>query len=249
MRPIDSRRGSNGWPPPEAGLFPGERRQTPDARVPEATTTPGKPAKPPASTPGDVPQRVGGPIAEPRNVHRVEPAFPAGRRGSVILEITIARDGSVEDVRTLRADDGFEAPAVQAVRQWRFEPTVVEPGRPRQGVARPTGRPAGPIRRVRRRAPVRAELGHHDPGSEGHRGAGEIRRVVLRRQAGHDREFVHAAEQDVRSRREGAQDRGRFGIRPSCRRRLRSRLIVAPAARAWSTARWVAARRRPRAPA
>ena len=68
-------------------------------------------------------------IAEPRTAHRVEPVFPAGRRGSVILEITIARDGPVEDVRTLRADDGFEAPAVAAIRQWRYEPTIVD-GRP-----------------------------------------------------------------------------------------------------------------------
>jgi TonB family protein len=110
----------------EARLFPGDRRQTPEARPSAVAPTP---AKPPAPVAGDVPQRVGGPIAEPRAVHRVEPAFPAGRRGSAILEITIARDGTVEDVRTLRADEGFETPAVQAVRQWRFEPTVVD-GRP-----------------------------------------------------------------------------------------------------------------------
>jgi TonB family protein len=103
----------------EARLFQNERRQTPDARLPAVT-----PRAPTRSD--DLPQRVGGSIAEPRSVHRVEPVFPAGRRGSVLLEITIARDGSVDDVRTLRADEGLEAPAVQAVRQWRFEPTVVD---------------------------------------------------------------------------------------------------------------------------
>ena len=109
----------------EARLFPGERRQTPDARVPEATPTP---ATPPAPA-DDTPRRVGGAIPEPTGAHRVDPVFPAGQRGSVILEITIGRDGRVEDVRTLRADDGFEAPAVAAIRQWRYEPTIVD-GRP-----------------------------------------------------------------------------------------------------------------------
>ena len=108
----------------EARLFPGERRQTPDARLPEVTAAP---APAPRPAPGDdTPRRVGKAIPEPRVVHRVEPVFPSDRRGSVILEVTIARDGSVEAVSTLRADTGFEAPAVAAVRQWRFEPTVVD---------------------------------------------------------------------------------------------------------------------------
>ena len=115
----------------EARLFPGERRQTPDARLPEATPPPA-PAPKAATAPAaadDTPRRVGGAIPEPTGAHRVDPVFPAGQRGSVILEITIGRDGRVEDVRTLRADDGFEAPAVAAIRQWRYEPTIVD-GRP-----------------------------------------------------------------------------------------------------------------------
>lgn len=106
----------------EARLFPGERRQTPDARLPDVP--------PPSSrTPSpatEAPRRVGGAVPEPRVVHRVDPVFPAGRRGSVILEITIGVDGRVENIRTLRADEGFEALAVAAVQQWRFEPVVVE---------------------------------------------------------------------------------------------------------------------------
>ena len=111
----------------EARLFPGERRQTPDARLPEVTATPAQP--PAAAAADDTPRRVGGAIPEPTGAHRVDPVFPAGVRGSVILEITIGRDGRVEEVRTLRADDGFEAPAVAAIRQWRYEPTIVD-GRP-----------------------------------------------------------------------------------------------------------------------
>jgi TonB family protein len=132
-RPIDAddriKKGFERMAAAEARLFPGERRQTPDTRLP-AITPPPPPAA--AATPAgadDQPRRVGGAIAAPRQVDRVEPAFPPGRRGSVILEVTIGRDGRVENVHVLRADDGFEAPAVAAVRQWRFEPTVVD-GRP-----------------------------------------------------------------------------------------------------------------------
>lgn len=115
----------------EARLFPGERRQTPDARLPAVTPTPATAAAPPSApvAADDTPRRVGGAIPEPTGARRVDPVFPAGRRGSAILEITIGKDGRVEDVRTLRADDGFEGPAVAAVRQWRYEPTVVD-GRP-----------------------------------------------------------------------------------------------------------------------
>ena len=106
------------------------RRAPADARrapCPRSTATPAKP--PAAAAADDTPRRVGGAIPEPTGAHRVDPVFPAGVRGSVILEITIGRDGRVEDVRTLRADDGFEAPAVAAIRQWRYEPTIVD-GRP-----------------------------------------------------------------------------------------------------------------------
>jgi TonB family protein len=111
----------------EARLFPGDRRQTPDARLPDVEPAPATP--PPSPSGDDMPRRVGGSIREPRIAHRVEPVFPAGRRGSAIVEVTIGHDGTVEDVRTLRADVGFEAPAIAAVRQWRYEPTIVD-GRP-----------------------------------------------------------------------------------------------------------------------
>ena len=41
----------------------------------------------------------------------------------VILEITIGPDGSVADAQVLRSIPLLDAPAVAAVRQWRFAPT------------------------------------------------------------------------------------------------------------------------------
>jgi len=49
----------------------------------------------------------------------------AGVEGVVILEAVIAEDGSVRDVRVLRSNPLLEAAALEAVRQWRFSPTLL----------------------------------------------------------------------------------------------------------------------------
>jgi TonB family protein len=114
----------------EARLFPGQPTQTP-AVPPDAASAPTTPASAPASpsSAADAPRRVGGGVPEPKLLRRVEPAFPSGRRGSVILEVTVGRQGKVHEVRVLRADPGLEAPAVQAVRQWIYVPVLVD-GKP-----------------------------------------------------------------------------------------------------------------------
>jgi protein TonB len=43
----------------------------------------------------------------------------------VILEAVIAEDGSVRDVRVLRSIPLLDAAAMEAVRQWRFSPTLL----------------------------------------------------------------------------------------------------------------------------
>ena len=60
------------------------------------------------------------------------PRLPRLRRiqGIVILEVTVDRRGGVSNVSVLRAaGEGFDEAAVEAVRQWRYEPTMVN-GRP-----------------------------------------------------------------------------------------------------------------------
>ena len=53
-----------------------------------------------------------------RNVH-----------GVVIVEVTIDVDGTVKDARVLRSIPMLDAAALEAVRQWRYEPTTID-GKP-----------------------------------------------------------------------------------------------------------------------
>lgn len=87
----------------------------------------------PASHPeGPRPVRVGGNIRVPRKLEDVKPIYPtsmraAGREGVVPIEAIIGRDGTVTSVRVLTAQvhPDFAIAAVDAVRQWRFSPTLL----------------------------------------------------------------------------------------------------------------------------
>ena len=78
------------------------------------------------------PIRVGGNIRAPRKELDVRPIYPAsmreaGREGLVPLEALIGLDGTVTSVRVLSAQvhPDFAIAAVDAVRQWRFTPTLL----------------------------------------------------------------------------------------------------------------------------
>jgi len=84
---------------------------------------------PPPSSPPQ-PVRVGGEIRPPQRVTDVTPIYPQIARaarveGIVILEAVIAEDGAVRDVRVLRSLPLLDAAAIDAVRQWRFTPTLL----------------------------------------------------------------------------------------------------------------------------
>jgi protein TonB len=81
------------------------------------------------------PVRAAGEVKAPRLVRRVEPDYPELARqarveGVVILEATADIYGRVTEVRVLRSIPLLDAAAVEAVRQWVYEPMVVN-GRPR----------------------------------------------------------------------------------------------------------------------
>jgi TonB family protein len=66
-------------------------------------------------------------LAELRLRQRIEPQYPADalaahRSGEVLLEVLVAEDGSVASIRTLSGDPLLAAAAIDAVRQWRYEP-------------------------------------------------------------------------------------------------------------------------------
>jgi TonB family protein len=92
--------------------------------------------QPPSKAEGPSPIRVGGNIRAPRKIKDVRPVYPAtmrdaGREGVVPLEAIIGRDGAVHSVRVLSAQihPDFALAAADAVRQWRFEPTLLN-GKP-----------------------------------------------------------------------------------------------------------------------
>ena len=87
----------------------------------------GKPAEPAILAVGEV--------KPPRLVRRIEPAYPelailSRVEGIVVLEATTDVYGRVTAVRVLRSIALLDAAAVDAVRQWVYEPLLVN-GRPR----------------------------------------------------------------------------------------------------------------------
>jgi protein TonB len=92
-------------------------------------------APPPPPLPARVaPVRVGGDISTPRLIHRVDPEYPpiavnAQIEGMVILEATVDANGAVRDTRVLRSHSVLDEAAVDAVRQWRYEPLLLN-GKP-----------------------------------------------------------------------------------------------------------------------
>ena len=83
-----------------------------------------------------MPVRVGGNVAPPQKIYDVPPQYPAvaqsaGIKGVVLLELTIAADGHVQDARVTRSVPALDQAALDAARQWRYRPTIVD------GVATP----------------------------------------------------------------------------------------------------------------
>ena len=120
----------------EGRLLGGPKRERPAMVSPPDRPEPAPPSPPPAPResspevrpPGldTLPVRVGGDIREPKLITRVEPTYPQGVSGGVILEVTIGPTGSVTDVRVLRGESPLVEVVEAAVRQWVYEPTILE---------------------------------------------------------------------------------------------------------------------------
>jgi TonB family protein len=83
---------------------------------------------------GLAPVRVGGDIKPPVRIKNVPPVYPeeaaaAGTQGAVVIEATINAAGGVSGTRLLHSIPQFDQAALDAVRQWIYEPTTVD-GRP-----------------------------------------------------------------------------------------------------------------------
>ena len=69
-------------------------------------------------------------MAEANLIHDVAPTYPleAGRariEGTVVLLAVIAKDGTVQDVRVERGLPVLAQAAIEAVKQWRYRPYLV----------------------------------------------------------------------------------------------------------------------------
>ncbi len=69
-------------------------------------------------------------ISEGDLIHKVQPAYPALARsariqGVVVLEAMISKQGTIEDLRLLAGHPMLASAAIDAVRQWRYRPYIL----------------------------------------------------------------------------------------------------------------------------
>ncbi len=110
--------------PPAVGL---PLPQTPAA---PAVAPPPPPAPSAAPRPEAPAVRVGGQVRNAQLISRVEPVYPTLARqtrvqGRVELEATVARDGTVKNVRVVSGHPLLAPAAVEAVKRWRYRPTLL----------------------------------------------------------------------------------------------------------------------------
>jgi protein TonB len=73
-------------------------------------------------------------VKAPKLISRISPEYPPAAlssrvQGVVLLEATIGIDGKISDVRVARSIPLLDSAAADAVRQWVYEPTVVNGAR------------------------------------------------------------------------------------------------------------------------
>jgi protein TonB len=83
-----------------------------------------------APTPPPRVVRVGGQLAAPKIIKRVDPVYPELARSSrvaaiVILEAEVDTRGQVKTAKILRGHPLFDAAAIEAVQQWRYQPLLL----------------------------------------------------------------------------------------------------------------------------
>jgi TonB family protein len=89
--------------------------------TPAATPTPSAPK----------PLRVGGALEQANLIVKIQPIYPtaakaAGIQGTVLFEMVVSKEGEPLDIRVLSSpDDSLTQSALDAVRQWRYKPTLL----------------------------------------------------------------------------------------------------------------------------
>ena len=81
--------------------------------------------------PARPPVRVGQGVPMPRKIRDVRPIYSklaqaAGAQGIVVMEILVGADGKVANAKVLKGSPLLDQAAIDAVRQWEFEPTRID---------------------------------------------------------------------------------------------------------------------------
>ena len=63
-------------------------------------------------------------------IHRVEPVYPpiakaARVSGTVVLQATISKSGTIENLKVVSGNAMLQSAALDAVRQWRYRPYML----------------------------------------------------------------------------------------------------------------------------
>ena len=79
----------------------------------------------------DKPPQKGAGLVPPELVTKVKPAYPAEAKaakiqGAVILKVSIGETGRVEKVEPIAGPDMLRQPAIDAVKQWVFQPATAD---------------------------------------------------------------------------------------------------------------------------
>ncbi|MBN2318697.1 MAG: TonB family protein [Acidobacteria bacterium] len=70
--------------------------------------------------------RIGSNVLQSKLIHRVAPVYPEeAKAGQVILNITVNEKGEVSNVEVLDGDPLYIDAVVAAVKQWKYEPTLL----------------------------------------------------------------------------------------------------------------------------
>src|SRR4029453_9275506 len=116
-------------PSPEPTAAPSEAAGVRVRPAPRERTVAREPP-PGTSRPDSQVVRIGNGVKGPRKLKDVRPVYPdiarqARVQGSVVMECRIDPSGRVTEVRVLRGVPLLDASAMDAVRQWVYEPTVL----------------------------------------------------------------------------------------------------------------------------
>jgi len=85
---------------------------------------------PPPKPAANKPVRVGGNVAQANLIRQVTPVYPpiaktAHISGTVLLHAIIGKDGTVQDLQYVSGPPLLMKSAMDAVRQWRYKPTLL----------------------------------------------------------------------------------------------------------------------------